>query len=128
MNCLLHRYAPRNDDRTSFVAMTTRHRKGVSKTNDRGNLLTTVKDTIMPISLTDAKEQLTELVNQASHYKERVILTRRGKEIAAIISIEDLHLLQQTQNQADLHDALEALKEARTEGTTTLEQLKAQVG
>lgn len=71
-----------------------------------------------------AKEEFAELINRVSHNKERIILTRRDKHIAAIIPIEDLTLLQESQNKHDLHDAVESLKEARSKGTITLEELK----
>lgn len=76
----------------------------------------------------DAKENFTDLVNRVVHSKERIILTRRGKEIAAIIPLEDLLLLQESQDRHDLRDAIEALKEARKSGTITIEQLKDDIG
>lgn len=84
--------------------------------------------TTYSVNTIDAKEEFSELINRVSHSKERVILTRRGKEIAAIVPIEDLQMLQQSQNQTDLHEAYEALKEARAQGSTTLEDLKNKVG
>ncbi len=72
----------------------------------------------------EAKEQFADLINRVAHSKERIILTRRGKEIAAIISIDDLQLLLEIQNKHDLRDAIDALKEARNSGTISLEQLK----
>ncbi len=80
------------------------------------------------ISTIDAKEEFSELINRVSHNKERIILTRRGKEIAAIVSLEDLLELEQKQNKNDLDAALEALQEARTRGTTALEDLKTEIG
>lgn len=85
----------------------------------------------MPITImntVEAKEQFADLINRVVHSKERVILTRRGKEIAAIIPLEDLQLLQESQDRHDLREATEALKEARSIGTITLEQLKEEVG
>ncbi|HSW69372.1 MAG TPA: type II toxin-antitoxin system Phd/YefM family antitoxin [Gammaproteobacteria bacterium] len=76
----------------------------------------------------DAKEQFIELVNRVAHNKEQIILTRRGKEIAAIIPIEELNLLLESQNKQDLREAIDALKEARNIGTITLEQLKEDLG
>lgn len=76
----------------------------------------------------EAKEQFADLINRVVHSKERVILTRRGKEIAAIIPIEDLALLQDSQDHQDLREAIEALKEARSVGTITLQELKEDVG
>lgn len=76
----------------------------------------------------DAKEQFADLINRVAHSKERVILTRRGKEIAAIIPVEDLVLLQESQDNQDLREAIDALKEARNVGTITLQELKEDVG
>jgi antitoxin Phd len=76
----------------------------------------------------DAKEKFTELLNHVNHTKERVLLVRRGKEIAALVSIEDLQFLETTQDKHDLHEAIDALKEAKNTGTITLEQLKEEIG
>jgi len=82
----------------------------------------------LTINTIDAKEQFSELVNQVAHNKERVILTRRGKEIAALISMEDFKLLMSTQDKHDLREAAEALKEARESGTITLKELEEEIG
>lgn len=84
--------------------------------------------TVTILNTLEAKEQFTDLINRVTHNKERVILTRRGKEIAAVIPIEDLALLQASEDHQDLHEAIEALKEARHEGTVTLQQLKEETG
>ena len=84
--------------------------------------------TTVTINTIDAKEQFPDLINRVVHSKERVILTRRGKEIAVIIPFEDLKLLEDTQDKHDLREATEALKEARSIGTIPLEKLKEEVG
>lgn len=84
--------------------------------------------TITIMNTADAKEQFTDLINRVVHSKERIILTRRGKEIAAIIPLEDLQVLQESQDRQDLRDAIDALKEARDVGAMTLEQLKEEIG
>lgn len=83
---------------------------------------------ITVINTADAKEQFADLVNRVVHSKEKIILTRRGKEIAVIISYEDFNVLQECQNKHHLHEATEALKEARSNGTITLDQLKNELG
>lgn len=80
------------------------------------------------ISTADAKEEFSELINRVTHNKERIILTRRGKEIAAIVPLEDFLLLQKSQSKNDLDEAVSALQEARSQGTITLEDLKIEVG
>lgn len=84
--------------------------------------------TLLSVNTADAKEEFSELINRVNHHKERIILVRRGKEIAAIVPIEDLILLQESQDKADLHDAVESLKEARNLGTLSLDEFKSQVG
>jgi len=76
------------------------------------------------IATADAREKFLELIDLVTHNKERVVLTRRGKEIAAIVPIEDLQLLNESENNHDLQEATDALKEARGAGVITLEQLK----
>lgn len=84
--------------------------------------------TTTSINTVEAKEEFAELINRVSHNKERIILTRRGKEIAALIPIEDLHLLEDSQNKSDLHEATEALKETRQQGAIPLEDIKTEIG
>ncbi len=83
--------------------------------------------TTTSINTADAKEEFSELINRVAHNKERIVLTRRGKEIAVIIPIEDLHLLQSLQDKQDLQDAVDALKDARHHGSMTLEDFKEQM-
>lgn len=80
------------------------------------------------IDAKEAKEEFSELLNRVYHSKERIIVTRRGKEIAAIVSLDDLHKLQESQSKSDLEEAVEALKEARIKGTITLDDLKEEIG
>jgi prevent-host-death family protein len=84
--------------------------------------------TTTSINTAEAKEEFSELINRVVHNKERIILTRRDKEIAAIVPLEDLHLLQAAEDKTDLSEAASALKEARAQGTITLDQLKNEVG
>lgn len=46
------------------------------------------------ISTAEAREHFSEIINRAIYAKERILLTRRGKEVAAIIPLEDLKLLE----------------------------------
>jgi antitoxin Phd len=84
----------------------------------------------MPMTITtaEAQDKFPDLINEVIHNKEHIILTRRGKEIAAIITLEDLHLLQQFKDKNDLQEAVEALKEAREQGSMTIEQVKDEIG
>lgn len=80
------------------------------------------------INTADAKEEFSELINRVAHNKERIILTRRGKDVAAIIPIDDLMQLVAMQSKTDLNEATDALKEARQAGTITIEELLKKLG
>ena len=63
------------------------------------------------ITTADARKNFADIVNTVAYGKEPVILTRRGQEIAALISIEELQLLQKIEDHIDIEDAKKALEE-----------------
>jgi prevent-host-death family protein len=63
----------------------------------------------LPIS--EAREHLGEVVSRAEHAQERTVLTRRGKPVAVVISIEDFRELQAAEDEADLAAARESLSD-----------------
>lgn len=77
------------------------------------------------LSTTEAHEKFSELLRRVAAEKERIILTRAGEELVAVIPIEDLALVEAREDRADLEDAREALREAREKGTTPLADLEA---
>jgi prevent-host-death family protein len=56
----------------------------------------------MSFTLTAARSKLGELVNRAVYGQEPVIITEHGKEVAAIISVEELAALRAVSDAADL--------------------------
>ena len=71
-----------------------------------------------------ARQNFSEIINQVAYAKERVVIERRGKELAAVIPIEDLKLLQEIEDNVDLEDAKKALQEAKKQGTVPWGQVK----
>ncbi|MGC1734422.1 MAG: type II toxin-antitoxin system Phd/YefM family antitoxin [Pseudonocardiaceae bacterium] len=61
----------------------------------------------LPIS--EARDHLGEIVSKAEHAQERTVLTRHGRAVAAVISIDDLRELEAAEDEADLAAAQEAL-------------------
>lgn len=84
--------------------------------------------TTISISTADAKEDFADLINRVIQSNERIVLSRRDKEVAAIISIADYKLLLQIEDKNDLKEATEALQEARNQGTFSLEDVKNELG
>jgi prevent-host-death family protein len=76
----------------------------------------------------EARERFADLVNRAAYGKERIGLTRHGKQVAAVVPAEDLALLERLEDEIDLADARAALAEAREVGTVSLEAFRAARG
>ena len=77
------------------------------------------------LSASEARKKFADIVNRAEYRGERVIVRRRNRDVAAVIPIEDLHLLQKVEDRMDIKDALKALKEPRGK---TWKQLKTELG
>ena len=63
------------------------------------------------ITTADARKNFADIVNTVAYGKESIVLTRRGQEIAALISIEELQLLEKIEDYIDIKDAKKALEE-----------------
>ncbi|MBW2060755.1 MAG: type II toxin-antitoxin system Phd/YefM family antitoxin [Deltaproteobacteria bacterium] len=68
-----------------------------------------------------ARSNFTEIINKVTYGGERITITKYGKDAAAIVSLDDLNLLEAIETQIDIKEALEALKEP---GSTPWEQVK----
>lgn len=63
------------------------------------------------ISATAARTSFAETVNRAIYAGERVVVRRRGKDVAAVVPIEDLALLEAIEDRMDIDVARKAMKE-----------------
>ena len=75
----------------------------------------------------EARNRFSEVINEAAYGAHRVVLTRHGKNIAAVVPISDLELLQELERMIDVEEARKALKEAEVGGTVTLRDMKAKL-
>jgi prevent-host-death family protein len=75
-------------------------------------------------SFSDARSHLAEIANEVAYAGKRIVLTRKGKKLVAIISIEDLEILEAIENRIDLDDAKEALIDVKKNGTSSWQSIK----
>ncbi|MBI4480533.1 MAG: type II toxin-antitoxin system Phd/YefM family antitoxin [Acidobacteria bacterium] len=80
------------------------------------------------ISASKARSDLAEVLNRVAYKGERVLLHRRGKNVAAVVPIEDFALLEKLEDRIDLEDARAALAEVRKKGTIPWEKIKSELG
>jgi prevent-host-death family protein len=65
------------------------------------------------MATTKARADFADVVNRAAHKGERILLSRNGKSVAAIVPIEDVTLLEEIEEQGDLAALRAALAETR---------------
>jgi len=63
------------------------------------------------VTAAGARKNFADIVNKVAYGKESIVLTRRGQEVAALVSIDELELLQQIEDHIDIEDAKRALAE-----------------
>jgi prevent-host-death family protein len=80
---------------------------------------------VRKISTADARKKLANIVNRVAFGKEAFVLTRRGEALAALVSVEDLRLLQEMEERIDVDDAWKARSES--EETVSWEELKREL-
>jgi len=64
------------------------------------------------IGVTEARDQLGQLVNRAEYNEERIVLTRNGRPVAALVPVAVLRDLEAAEDAADLEAARRAAAEA----------------
>jgi antitoxin Phd len=83
------------------------------------------ENSTMEISVKAIRDNLADALNRVAYGGERIVLLRRGKGVAALVSMEELKLLEDLEDQRDLRLALKAKKE---KGGITLAQYRKKHG
>lgn len=78
------------------------------------------------VTVMQARAQMAEVVNRVAFAGERIVLERHGKDVAALVSIDDLRLLERLEDELDVAAALAAKKEGGK--PIPLETLAAELG
>lgn len=76
------------------------------------------------VTVGDARKNLAELLNRVAYGKERVIVTRHGKEVAAIVPIEELGVIERLRSVLRSHAVKAALEEVELRGGLVWDSLK----
>ncbi len=75
-----------------------------------------------------AREGFADTINRVAFGKERVIVRRRGRDVAALVPIADLRLLEDLEDRIDLADARAALAETKKKGAKPLDVILKDLG
>ena len=66
---------------------------------------------INKITAADARKKFANIINRVAFGNESFVLTRRGKPVAAIVSMRELSLLQELEDKIDIENAWKAKNE-----------------
>lgn len=77
------------------------------------------------LAASEARKDLANTLNRVAYGRERIVLHRRGKDVAAVIPIEDLAMLEELEDRLDIEAAREALREP---GRIPYEEVRRELG
>lgn len=79
------------------------------------------------ITAADARREWSDLLNRVGFGKERVVVTRHGKPLAALVPVEDLGLLERVRGLLRGRDVRGALKEVAELGAVPWDALRSEL-
>lgn len=84
----------------------------------------------MNIGVAEIRNNLADALNRVIYAGERVVLERRGKPAAAIVSLEDLALIEAIEDREDVKAVKRALAEMKRKGEKPIPfaEVKKQLG
>lgn len=85
---------------------------------------------MVSVGVAEIRDNLAEALNRVAYQGERIVLERRGKGVAVLVSMEDLALLEAIEDREDAKAARKALAELKRKGGKgiPLADVKAELG
>ena len=77
------------------------------------------------MSASKARDEFSDALNRVAYKGERIVLRRRGKDVAVLVSVEDLKLLEEIEDRIDVEEAKKSLRE---KGGFEWKKLKKELG
>lgn len=78
------------------------------------------------LSITEIRDNLSEAINRVAYNGERILVRRSGKDVVAIVPIDDLATLESLEDQRDIEAADAAL--AESDNRIPYEQVRRELG
>ena len=77
------------------------------------------------LAASTAREDFTDTLKRVARGGERIVLRSGRKDVAALVPLKDLKLLEQIEDRLDLDDARKALSDSRKKGEKPISWEKA---
>lgn len=82
----------------------------------------------MKITTADARKHMAELLNRAAYGGERFVVTRHGKDLVAIVPIEEMTLLDRLRRLLSKKDFEAAVAEVKASRTRPWDEVRRELG
>jgi len=84
----------------------------------------------MNVGVKEVRDNLADALNRVAYQGERIVLERRGKGVAVLVSMEDLAVLEAVEDRADVKAARKVMADMKRKGEKGIpwEQVKAELG
>jgi len=80
------------------------------------------------VSAAFAREHFAEYLGRVTYSKDRVVVTKHGKKVAAVVPYEDLEILEKLEETIDLQEAKARLADSKKHGTIPWKKVKKDLG
>ena len=80
------------------------------------------------MKFTEFRQNLADNLESVAHNQNRIVIHRRDRPVAALISIEDLKMLEILEDEMDVKMAKNILKNIDSKGTDSWDQVKSELG
>lgn len=79
------------------------------------------------VPFSEAREHFTDLVNEVAYGGKRIVLTRKGKRLVAIVPLDDLQTIEMMEDKIDIAAAKKADTDIKKHGTVSLARIKKEL-
>jgi prevent-host-death family protein len=80
------------------------------------------------ISIADLRARLGDLVSRVSYKHDRIVITKHGKPVAALISASDMEKFEELEDWNDIQAVRDGLEDVKKNGTVPLETVVREFG
>jgi len=77
------------------------------------------------LAASKVRDDFADTLNRVAYGRERIVLRRRGKDLAALVPIEDLALIEKLEDAIDVREARKVLTEMKRKGEKPVPYEKA---
>ncbi|WP_234571927.1 type II toxin-antitoxin system Phd/YefM family antitoxin [Rhodohalobacter sp. 614A] len=70
---------------------------------------------VKTVNSSSARQSFSDILNDSGYGGQRIVVTRKGKAVAAVVPIEDLEAIQALEDHKDVEEARRILSDSKSE-------------